>query len=487
MKPGNRLSRLGRISAIITCVLLPALSATSAPAAPAAAATATTSATPAKAKYVFYFIGDGMGMGHVLTAEAYRRSVLGLDDHLLMLRFPAIGFATSHSASSDVTDSAAGGTALATGHKTRNGMIGMDADSVAVESIASRLFSKGWGVGLVTTGSPDDATPAVFYAHQPNRGMSFEIGRDAALSGYQFIAGSNWRGLRDKNGKSTGLEQIFEENNVTTVRGLDALKGVNAHRIVLLNTDTVESSTIGYTVDSIPGVLTLPGMTQACLDHLEKVTPGNFFMMVEEGDIDHASHANDGGSVVREVNTLQQAVDIAFRFYMQHPDETLIVISADHNTGGLALGNTFQSYCADLKTIDSQRVSKEVFSKWCAKLLADKTPVTWDWMKEQLSDKFGYWRTVKLTDKQSDFIHKEFDSTFTQGDASEHKTLYNTSNNFVEAVFDTFNDIAGIGFTTERHAGDFVPVFAVGVGSERFAGFHDNTDLPKIILQAAGE
>ena len=262
-------------------------------------------------KYIFYFIGDGMGLNPVLAGEAFNRSVLGNDTPLLMLQFPVTSYATSHSASSDVTDSAAGGTALATGHKTRNGMVGMDADSVPVQSIASKLFNQGWGVGLVTTGAPDDATPASFYAHQPNRGMYYEIGAEAAKSGYHFIAGSNWRGLKDKKGNDTGLARMFAENEVVTVRGLDALRGVDSKRVVLLNTDSVHSSTIGYTVDSIPGVLTLPGMTEACLRHLQKVSPDRFFMMVEEGDIDHSAHSNDGGGVVHEVLTLQNAIRVA--------------------------------------------------------------------------------------------------------------------------------------------------------------------------------
>lgn len=434
-------------------------------------------------KYIFYFIGDGMGLNPVLAGEAFNRSVLGNDTPLLMLQFPVTSYATSHSASSDVTDSAAGGTALATGHKTRNGMVGMDADSVAVQSIASKLFNQGWGVGLVTTGAPDDATPASFYAHQPNRGMYYEIGAEAAKSGYQFIAGSNWRGLRDKKGNDTGLAKMFADNDVVTVRGLDALRGVDSRRVVLLNTDSVHSSTIGYTVDSIPGVLTLPGMTEACLKHLQKVSPDRFFMMVEEGDIDHSAHSNDGGGVVHEVLTLQNAIRVAYDFYLQHPDETLIVVSADHNTGGMALGNMFCSYMANLKTIPYQRISKDRFSDWCRKLLKDKTPVSWDDMKKELTDKFGYWTAVPLTKEQEEYIRREFDRTFVQGDARTHETMYNSSNNFVEAVFDTFNDIAGIGFTTERHTGDFVPVFAIGVDSSRFQGLHDNTDLPKLIYE----
>lgn len=450
-----------------------------------AAAMSLSAAAAQNAKYVFYFIGDGMGLGHLSVTEAYNRSVLGNDKSILMLNFPTVSYATSHSASSDITDSAAGGTALATGHKTQNGMVGVDKDSVAVQSVAAELFRKGWGVGLVTTGSPDDATPAAFYAHQDNRGKSYEIGREAAMSGYQFIAGSNWRGLKDKNGKPNDLEQLFAENNVTTVRGIDKLKGVTTERVVLLNTDTVRSSTVGYTVDSIPGVLNLVDMTKACLAHLEKTSPDHFFMMVENGDIDHSAHSNDGGSVVREVLRLQEAIQVAYDFYKQHPDETLIVITADHNTGGVALANQFLHYEANLKTLDYQRISKDRFSEWCIDMLKNKTKITWDEMKKVLADRFGYGKEVKLTNAQYEYIKDEFQKTFIKRQFKDHRTMYNVSNRFVEAVFDTFNDIAGIGFTAESHSGDFVPVIAIGVDAQRFNGLHDNTQLPRIIYNIA--
>ncbi len=450
-----------------------------------AAAMSLSAAAAQNAKYVFYFIGDGMGLGHLSVTEAYNRSVLGNDKSILMLNFPTVSYATSHSASSDITDSAAGGTALATGHKTQNGMVGVDKDSVAVQSVAAELFRKGWGVGLVTTGSPDDATPAAFYAHQDNRGKSYEIGREAAMSGYQFIAGSNWRGLKDKNGKPNDLEQLFAENNVTTVRGIDKLKGVTTERVVLLNTDTVRSSTVGYTVDSIPGVLNLVDMTKACLAHLEKTSPDHFFMMVENGDIDHSAHSNDGGSVVHEVLRLQEAIQVAYDFYKQHPDETLIVITADHNTGGMALANQFLHYEANLKTLDYQRISKDRFSEWCIDMLKNKTKITWDEMKKVLADRFGYGKEVKLTNAQYEYIKDEFQKTFIKRQFKDHRTMYNVSNRFVEAVFDTFNDIAGIGFTAESHSGDFVPVIAIGVDAQRFNGLHDNTQLPRIIYNIA--
>ena len=108
-------------------------------------------------KYIFYYIGDGMGMGQVMGAEVYNRTVKGSDDNLLMMRFPVSSVATTYSASSPVTDSAAAGTALSSGVKTNNGMLGVTPDSTAVNSIAKTLFDDGYGVGIVTSVYPDDA------------------------------------------------------------------------------------------------------------------------------------------------------------------------------------------------------------------------------------------------------------------------------------------------------------------------------------------
>lgn len=108
----------------------------------------------AQAKYVFFFIGDGMGMGHVNAAEYYNRLVLGNDQPLLMMQFPVASYALTYSASSKITDSAAAGTALSTGNKTKNGMIAMNPDTMEVVSIARKLKDEGWGVGILSSNAP---------------------------------------------------------------------------------------------------------------------------------------------------------------------------------------------------------------------------------------------------------------------------------------------------------------------------------------------
>ncbi|MDE5838247.1 MAG: alkaline phosphatase, partial [Paramuribaculum sp.] len=170
------------------------------------AASALFAATP---KYIFYYIGDGMGMGQVMSAEAYNRTVYNNSTPLLMMQFPVASVATTYSASSPVTDSAAAGTSLAAGSKTNNGMLGMNADTVNVTSIAKQLFDLGYGVGIVTSVAPDDATPAAFYAHVPKRSMFYEIGKQAAESGYDFIGGANLRGTKAKDRKPNDLIATF--------------------------------------------------------------------------------------------------------------------------------------------------------------------------------------------------------------------------------------------------------------------------------------
>ena len=400
-------------------------------------------------KYIFYYIGDGMGMGQVMAAEAYNRTVLGNDDHLLMMQFPVASTLTTYSASSPVTDSAAAGTALSTGHKTNNGMLGMTPDSAEVVSVAKTLFDDGFGVGLVTSVAPDDATPGAFYTHVPKRSMYYEIGKDAAACGYDFIAGSNLRGIKDKKGNPTDLMKYFVENNVAVVRGTDALETIDSRRVVLLNTDSINTGNIGYTIDSIPGVLTLPVMTEACLRHLQKNGRDRFFMMVEGGNIDHALHANDAGTAIKELLNFDSALAMAYSFYLQHPDETLIIVTADHDTGGSSL---LYSSGTGLRYIDYQKVSKEKFSEYCKSLLDNNTAYSWDDMKQYLRDNLGLFGPVPVDDSDTASLRSKFDTTFALRDSADQHTLYANFNEFSVLVFRIFNEAAGFAYADYRVA-----------------------------------
>ena len=428
-------------------------------------------------KYVFYFIGDGMGMQPVMTAQAYNRDILKNEKPLLMMQFPIGSWAMTYSASSPITDSAAAGTALATGNKTKNGMVGMNPDTVPVFSVAKELKDRGYGVGIITSVAADDATPGAYYAHVASRRMHYDIDVYAAQSGYDFIGGAGLMGMTDSEGNPTDIPVILKENGVQIVRGPKGIEEINSGRIVLINEEGLPDGNIGYTIDSIPGALTLPLITEACLSHLEKQSPDKFFMMVEGGNIDHALHDNDAGTAIIEILNFNDALKIAYDFYLAHPDETLILVTADHDTGGMSHVRNGLGVYQYVKT------SKEAFNDYCMGILRSRMIYKWEDMKQYLTENFGFYDHIKISEETEEALKTKFDETFEQRNSADQKTLYATFNAFSVAVFDIINNAAGTIFTTTGHSGNPVPVFAVGVGSEKFKGVNNNSDLPCIIRE----
>lgn len=434
-------------------------------------------------KYLFYFIGDGMGMGQVMAADTYRRIALGCDTPMVMMQFPYSGILTTYSASSTVTDSAAAGTALATGHKTNNGVLGLNADSVAVNSIASILHDQGWGVGLVTTVAPDDATPGAFYAHVPNRGMYYEIGRQAADSGYEFIAGSCWRGATDKAGNPTDLLEYISSKGVDLVTDVAKAGSSDKKRVFLYSDNPFNSSNVGFTIDSIPGALTLPEMTEAAIEHLMKVSPDKFFMMVEGGNIDHVGHGNDGATVAVEVINFDRALGKAYEFYKQHPEETVIIVTADHETGGMSIGNGHVGYTSHTEYIPYQRMSKDMFSRQGEELLKKGIP-SWEEVKQFTAERTGLWSRVPISEKQEKKLRALYDKAVAGNEKqSEEKTLYASYSALASEIFKVLNTNQGFGWTTGAHTGNPVPVYAIGKGMEQFAKWLDNTQIVPALLE----
>lgn len=426
-------------------------------------------------KYVFYFIGDGMGMQPVMTAQAYNRDILKNEQPLLMFQFPVGSWAMTYSASSPITDSAAAGTALSAGFKTKNGMLGVNPDTVAVTSVARELKDRGYGVGIITSVYADDATPGAFYAHVASRGMYYDIDVQAVESGYDFIGGAGMKGMKDAEGNPTDISVLMSQNGVQLVRGRNGIKEINSEKVVLLSEEGMPIDNVGYTIDSIPTALTLPLITEACLDHLQKQSPDKFFMMVEGGNIDHALHGNDAGSAIIEILNFNDALKIAYDFYLSHPDETLILVSADHDTGGM-------SHVKDgLEVYKYMKTSKGKFSDYCIGILKSGNEYTWDEMKQYLKENFGFYDHIKLSSEKEESLKAKFDDTFEKKNSEDQKTLYASFNAFSVEVFDIINNAAGTIFTTTGHSGNPVPVFAVGVGSEKFKGVNNNIDLPHIL------
>lgn len=437
-------------------------------------------------RYIFYYIGDGMGISPLMTAQAYNREVLKNDKPLQMLQFPVASFAMTYSANSPVTDSAAAGTALSTGTKTKNSMLGMSPDTVAVTSVAHQLKDMGYGVGIITSVGLDDATPGAFYAHVANRQMRYDIDIAAAKSGYDFMAGAGLAGFTDKSGNPTDVEAVLSENGVQLVRGLDGIQQINSDKVMLLAEADRPNYNIGYTIDSVAGVLTLPIITQTCLDHLTAKTPDKFFMMVEGGNIDHALHGNDAGAAIKEILNFNEALALAYNFYLKHPDETLILVTADHDTGGMSYVKSRLKLDNPLSIFDYQKVSKEAFSEYCKSLLKDRRIYKWEDMQEYLEENLGLFTHIPVSDEKLEQLKSMFEKTFEMRNTSDQKTLYASFNSFAVAVFDLINDAAGTIFTTTSHSANPAPVFAVGVGSDKFKQLNNNNELPEILREIVG-
>ena len=186
----------------------------------------------ARAKYVFYFIGDGMGMGHVNAAETYLRDVVKSGEGLLMLDFPVASQVRTYSANSPITDSAAAGTALSTGSKTNNHRIARSPEGEDLYSISRDFMRAEYEVGVATTVAGDDATPAAFYAHADDRGQKEVITPMAVGSGLRFLGGGNFKGITDKEGntKAYQLGAEYARKGYVVVSGLALGCDAAAHR-----------------------------------------------------------------------------------------------------------------------------------------------------------------------------------------------------------------------------------------------------------------
>lgn len=441
------------------------------------------------AKYVFFFIGDGMGMNQVSGAEIYLAQKAGENGSksLLFTQFPYLGLAKTYSYSHPITDSAAGGTALASGIKTKNGTIGMDHTHILrVETIAERAKKAGRRVGIATSVSVDHATPASFYAHQPSRRMTYEIGTDLTGSGFDFFAGSDF--LTPENAKekaAPNLFKLFNKAGYTVARGVDAYKKLSpkAEKIILLQEEGKDINSIPFAIDWKEGDLTLPFMTESAIQFLNRDHKG-FFVMIEGGKIDWSSHSNDVGTTFEEVIDLDRAVQLAYQFYLSKPDSTLIVVTADHETGGLGLGT--DGYVLNYDKLRNQKLSQFELSKALASLNeANNNETSWEQFSAFLKENLGFWDTVLLSELQIALLQTEFEKWMSGAD-ERTKSMYAEDAKLAQLAIQLLNTQVRAGWTSDTHTAAYVPIFAIGVGAEQFMGIQENTDVPKKIEKAAG-
>ncbi len=376
------------------------------------------------AKYIFLFIGDGMGATHVAATESYQAYLdgeLGFKQ-VSFTEFPVLGMAETFSADKSITCSSASGTAISCGAKTLNGRLGITPEGDTLTSVAKILSDRGYKVAVMSSVPVNHATPAAFYGHNVSRHDYYGITCEIPKSGYEFFAGSGFVDFYGKDGNGKDSKTLLEENGYTVCFGEEEYEKAveaGADKIVLCQERSRMVNAPTYiSGDAQAKDIPSEEVIKKCLDFLGDKSP--FFIMYEQGEIDWAAHSNETMPMVAAVQKLDNAVKAALEFYNEHPDETLIIVTADHETGGIVLG-------ADgAGNGDSEIIGWEILDK------------AW---KDS-----GHTNTLSV---------------------QENKAL---------------NDSAFIGWTTSGHSGGPVPVYAIGKGSERFGGRYDNTDIKGKIL-----
>ena len=233
-------------------------------------------------------------------------------------------------------------------------------------------------------------------------------------------------------------------------RGMDAYNRAAAKdKILLFPTDTVSKS-LKYAMDRSAKDLSLPDLTKACLANFQETAKKGFFMMVEGGKIDWAAHAHDGGAVVKETIDFDQCIRLAYDFYKKHPNETLILVTADHETGGLGLGNSDMNLNIDL--LQYQKCSQEALTAAMREMKSGKMIPSWK-------------------DEES-FLKKK---------SKDVVSLYAKDEPLAVAAIALLDKKASLGWTTKTHTGAPVPLYAIGKQAVLYSGRRDNTDMANVL------
>ncbi|MFW5782483.1 MAG: alkaline phosphatase [Candidatus Muiribacteriaceae bacterium] len=400
-------------------------------------------AVQAEVKNVIFMIGDGMGVSHVTLARAIKGERLALDD------FPYAGLQYTDSTDHNITDSAAAGSALATGYKTKNGMISMTPDYKARKTTLELFKEKGKKTGVVSTTRLTHATPACFSSHIKARYMEYEIGEQQVNSGIEVFLGG---GTKKYNDDTLALA---EKNGYDIVKDRNSLVKTSSDKVLGLFSE----SHMSYELDRGLDEPSIALMTRKAIDLLEN--DNGFFLMVEGGRIDHASHSNDAVGSIYDTLAFDKAVKEVLD-YAKRRDDTLVVVTADHSTGGLTLARKKYKYYPEVL---------KGFSR---------TP---DYIISQLNEDFSNVREVLAQYTDFEWSEEDIQKILKQKDC-KRPTRYSLGGLATSTFVRLINDRAMISWSTNAHEGSMVPIFSYGPEAQRFSGMMDNTEIPRRIAES---
>lgn len=475
-------------------------------------------------KYVFLFIGDGMSYPQIqltnyyknasaqdgaekVTVEGEEKAILKSENSLAMMDFPVMGSAQTYDSTSFAPDSASTATSIATGNKTWSGSINVSEDfSQKYETIAEKLKDqKDYKIGVISSVNINHATPAAFYAHQESRNNYYDIGLEMIDSGFDYFAGG---GLKQTTGENKDQEDLYElatkaGYTVTKTQAEAEALTADSGKAIVIDEHLADSDAMSYELDRADGEWALADYVDKGIELLDN--DNGFFMMVEGGKIDWACHANDATSTITDTIALDNAVERAVEFYNEHPDETLILVTGDHETGGLTIGFAGTDYDTFLTNFANQKISYAKFdSDYVTAYKENKTD--FDTVMKDVTELFGLTAptgaaetteqkdsadshpesdddgTLEMTQYEYDQLKAAYDTTMARtGEeeefGQEEYVKYGSYEPLTVTITHILNNKSGINFGSYAHTGLPVEVLTMGVGAENFDGYYDNTEI----------
>ncbi|MGL6174388.1 MAG: alkaline phosphatase [Cellulosilyticaceae bacterium] len=469
-----------------------------------------TQTTYKKPKYIFTFIGDGMSYVQLNAAQIYKsaQNNRGVElEKLAVTQFPVVGTATTQDATSFAPDSASTATAISSGIKTHSGVIGLEVDKkTAPESITEKLKDEGYKIGIVSSVSIDHATPAAFYAHVPSRGNMYDIALQLAESDFDYFGGGSLVQPTGKNKDQKNAFDIIQGNGYLIADEREEILSLdeNSGKVYAINPELQDSQALHYSIDAKEDTLQLKDFVQKGIDVLDNEQ--GFFMMVEGGKIDWAGHANDARTNIQDVIALDEAIQVAMDFAEEHPEETLIIVTGDHETGGMTIGHATTGYDTAFDVLEKQKISyvafDELLEAYKVEVAEGKASGKLEELLPVIKESFGLITSkdvdaAKEKNKNlvlTDYEYKKLEKAFveTMKSASERTSdqeagvLYGSYEPLSVTLTHVLNNKAGIGWTSYSHTGVPVPVYAMGAGAEIFGGSYDNTDIFNKLVEVCG-
>jgi alkaline phosphatase len=466
----------------------------------------TTTPVLAKApKYIFMLIGDGMSAVQVNAAQVLNGNNTSGEvstHNLLFSTFPACGMATTHDSTSFCPDSASTATAMSTGYKTHSGVIGLAVDkTTVVTNIAELLKAEGMKIGIISTVTINHATPAAYYAHVQSRNDYYGIAMQMAESGFDYFAGGQISQATGSKGDQPDAYGILESKGYTVVRTVAEIEALNAStgKCYAVAPDIQDSGSMTYAIDQEEGDLSLADLVATGIEVLDNEK--GFFIMAESGKIDWSCHANDAMTTIQEVIDFESTVKVAYDFALQHPDETLVIVTGDHETGGMTIGYASTGYNTAFSVMNNQKMSYVEFDKIIDDLQAADPNLTFEQVMPVITAHFGLKLPsgnaeadkadpLVLTDYEIEKLQNGFAQSMLPGSdresTQESALLYGSYDPLSVSITHIINNKAGLGWTSYAHTGVPVPVYAYGTGADLFNGYYDNTDVFKKICEICG-